>query len=1008
MLSCRLTIKIKDYFPKTDTIPYSNYICLFSCGEYQGQIPFIPDESKFLQHQIKNISSDIKYKVLILDFNDMTLIGMCEMSIAYKVLNRIIPQNGFIQEQQKKLIIDTKTKRKLFGTVINSGDIFLNIYTEVFLISKNFNEQKIKNSKSKKNHLMVNTPKCYIKYNFALNKSDFSPKSSKNNKSTMVNSNSEKQTLNLSKQEKDKENRTNKNSYSNTIKYQKDNEKKNLRNYSNYNIINNNINFFNKKSEVEIYNNKKNIMDLLQQKKMVEEIVENYNKTDIDEKIEVNGEDDYINSNDNINNNKNLYIKTKEPFMTEQNFNQKFIINNNNKIRKRKNIYNINNNINANNINNNIKNNEIDNNAEEDEEEENQKFFYYSKNTLSPNGENKNKLIDEDKYNKMSKTLKNKNYVLNPNINLINQNYVYTSKNKAIKLGQIYTKGKINDTMKKNININNNNNDNNNSSMKSKDVIYQNYLTNTNFNNVTNTNNNFYYNYNTNPNCDNYTQNDNNINNYNNYATNSHNPYNNKDILNGTSSKNSEEEEENEDIDRIILEKGAKLRNDFHTQIKQLNIKNNYHKNISSLNDNDYSDQNQNLNFITNLTNNQNINYNSRTPILQKAMKYSNNKSLNNYLTQEDVKNNCIKLIDFYSLLNFKLKKICPKNAEITQKLMIFKELLSSELKKKNIITNKLNKNNFIYNLSTNINEKINEKILNLFPKIKKLENTIYQQLFNAFSTPEEFAKFSEFENYDKQTKIFLLLNLARNLVKKYGNISQVYTIKNTVNMKKKKTLKKCLNNYLIIEKEVGDKDYVNLETIKTQKISEYSDDTNKFRVIKEVDEDKEEENDGEEEHGIGVWSEGDEVKEIGDENRDQIIEDVDFMEDNNFDNNNNNINTNIEKLSSNGNLNENEEEMNLINGQESNVNNPNENKEKNDLENYINVEDNVNNKNDSCNINDKNKDNNNDNKENIDNQNEIINNEENKENIDIEQNNKENNNSSKKTENGQNFENIE
>ena len=1008
MLSCRLTIKIKDYFPKTDTIPYSNYICLFSCGEYQGQIPFIPDESKFLQHQIKNISSDIKYKVLILDFNDMTLIGMCEMSIAYKVLNRIIPRNGFIQEQQKKLIIDTKTKRKLFGTVINNGDIFLNIYTEVFLISKNFNEQKIKNSKSKKNHLMVNTPKCYIKYNFALNKSDFSPKSSKNNKSTMVNSNSEKQTLNLSKQEKDKENRTNKNSYSNTIKYQKDNEKKNLRNYSNYNIINNNINFFNKKSEVEIYNNKKNIMDLLQQKKMVEEIVENYNKTDIDEKIEVNGEDDYINSNDNINNNKNLYIKTKEPFMTEQNFNQKFIINNNNKIRKRKNIYNINNNINANNINNNIKNNEIDNNAEEDEEEENQKFFYYSKNTLTPNGENKNKLIDEDKYNKMSKTLKNKNYVLNPNINLINQNYVYTSKNKAIKLGQIYTKGKINDTMKKNININNNNNDNNNSSMKSKDVIYQNYLTNTNFNNITNTNNNFYYNYNTNPNCDNYTQNDNNINNYNNYATNSHNPYNNKDILNGTSSKNSEEEEENEDIDRIILEKGAELRNDFHTQIKQLSIKNNYHKNISSLNDNDYSDQNQNLNLITNLTNNQNINYNSRTPISQKAMKYSNNKSLNIYLTQEDVKNNCIKLIDFYSLLNFKLKKICPKNAEINQKLVIFKELLSSELKKKNIITNKLNKNNFIYNLSTNINEKINEKILNLFPKIKKLENTIYQQLFNAFSTPEEFAKFSEFENYDKQTKIFLLLNLARNLVKKYGNISQVYTIKNTVNMKKKKTLKKCLNNYLIIEKEVGDKDYVNLETIKTQKISEYSDDTNKFRVIKEVDEDKEEENDGEEEHGIGVWSEGDEVKEIGDENRDQIIEDVDFMEDNNFDNNNN-INTNIEKLSSNGNLNENEEEMNLINGQESNVNNPNENKEKNDLENYINVEDNANNKNDSCNINENNNENNDNNKENIDNQNEIINNEENKENIDIEQNNKENNNnSSKKTENGQNIENIE
>ena len=772
MLSCRLTIKIKDYFPKTDSIPYSNYICLFSCGEYQGQIPFIPDESKYLQHQIKNISSDIKYKVLILDFNDMTLIGMCEMSIAFKVLNRIIPQNGFIQEQQKKLLIDTKTKRKLFGTVINSGDIYLNIYTEVFLISKNFNDQKIKNAKSKKNHPIVNTPKCYIKYNFALNKSDFSPKSSKNNKIKMVNSNSEKQTLNLSKQEKDKENRTNKNSNNNTVRYQKEHEKKNLRNYSNYNIINNNINFFNKKGEVEIYNNKKNIMDLLQQKKMMEEIVGNYNKTEADEKIDMDEEDDYINSNNNVNNN-NLYIKNKEPFMTGQNFNQKFLINNNNKIRQGKNIYNLNNN-----INNSIKNNEIDNNVEEDEEEENQKFFYYSKNTLGPNGNNKNKIIDEDNYDKMSKTLKNKNYVLNPNMNLINQNFVYTSKNKAIKMGQIYTKGKINDAMKKNININNNN-----KSMKSKDVKYQNYLTNTNFNNINNTNNNFYYNYNTNPNCDNYTQNNNNINNY---AANSYNPYNNKDILNGTSSKNSEEEEENEDIDRIILEKGGELRNDFHIQIKQYTMKNNNHKIVNSFSDNDYSDKNQNLNFISGLINNPNINYNSRTPYLEKAMKYSNNKSLNNYLTQEDVKNNCIKLIDFYSLLNLKLKKICPKNAEITQKLIIFKELLSSEINKKNIITNKLNKNNFLYHLTTNINEKVNEKILNLFPKIKKLENSVYQTLFNAFSTEEEFAKFSEFENYDKQTKIFLLLNLARNLVKKYGNISQVYTIKNTVNMKKK------------------------------------------------------------------------------------------------------------------------------------------------------------------------------------------------------------------------------
>ena len=907
MLTCRLTIKIKDYFPKTESIPYSNYICLFSCGEYQGQIPFLPDESKYLQHQIKNISSDIKYKVLILDFNDMTLIGMCEMTIAYKVLNRIMPNNGFIQEQQKKLIIDTKTKRKLFGTLINTGDIYLKIYAEVSLISKNISQQK---QKIKKNHPVINTPKCYIKYNFTLNKSDFSPKSSKNNnKSTMMNS--EKQTLNLSKQER--ENNINKYSNNNSINYKKENNNKNsLRNFSNYNIINNNINFFNKKSEADIYNNKKNIMDLLEQKKMMEEIVEKYNKSDMDEKIEI--EEDY----DDEYNNNNLYLNNKDGYMTEQNFSNKFIKkNNNNIIKKGKNIYNYNNN-----INNNIINDEYNN----DEDESNQKLFYYSKNTMSPNDVNKKLYIDEENIN-MSKTLKGKNEI-NPNMNLINTNYVYSSKNKMIKMGKIYKKARINDNIIKN-----------DLSKKNNDAIYQNYITNTNYTND-NTENKY----------NNYTQ----IDGSNTYTNNNIITYNNN-VINSPSLKNSFEEEQdndNFDIDRIILDKGAELRNEFQNQIRQNYLKSNNHKTINSLSNNDYL--NQNYNLISNITNNtKNINYNSRTPYAEKNSRYSNSQCLN--LTQEDVKNNCIKLIEFYSLLNLKLKKIFPKNAEIKQKLIIFKELLSSEIKKKNLIKNNLNKNDYIYNLSKNINETMNEKILSNFPKIKKIENTIYQQLFNVFSTQEELAKFSEFENYDKQTKIFLLLNLARNLVKKYGNISQIYTIKNTVNIKKKKKLKKCLQNYSITEKDVNDKDYINLENLNRniQNRNELSEE-NKFKAIKEVDEDKEEENDlDEEDEKIHEMNENEQndIKEIGDENRDQIIDDVDIIEENNICNENEkskneeenekndenlneyiNIEENGKQINNNENKNElNQESDNIINNEEKeNIIN---NDEKNDKE---------------------------------------------------------------------------
>ena len=245
-----------------------------------------------------------------------------------------------------------------------------------------------------------------------------------------------------------------------------------------------------------------------------------------------------------------------------------------------------------------------------------------------------------------------------------------------------------------------------------------------------------------------------------------------------------------------------------------------------------------------------------------------------------------------------------------------------------------MDKNTYIYNLSKNINETMNQKILSNFPKIKKIENSIYQQLFNVFNTQEELAKFSEFENYDKQTKIFLLLNLARNLVKKYGNISQIYTIKNTVNIKKKKRLKKCLQNYSITEKDINDKDFVNLENLnKDMQNGNELNDENKFRVIKEVDEDKEEENDDDDENEkIRGWNEQNDIKEF--ENRDQIIDDVDIIEENNNSNENENNNekskseheeenkTNNENLNEYINIEENGKQINMNKKEEINENN--------------------------------------------------------------------------------------
>ena len=822
MITCKITIKIKDYFPKIDTIPYENYICLFTCGDYEGQIPFLPDDSKIIQHQIKNVTSDIKYKVHILDYNDMSLIGMCEMTISYQIINQISPPNGFIQEQQKKLLIDLKTKRKLFGTIVNIGDIFLNIYAEVFLISRTSIEQKNYN-KMKKN-LLQNTPQCYIKYNFQLNKSDYSPKSSKN-KSSLINSNSEKHTLNNSKQDKCF---TNKHSNYNLINYkinkEKEEENNNKKTYTNN--FNNNIkkgfkNYSSRIQQKKYSNNnvlkeqnRKTIMDLLQQKKIMEKKLENSEKSEKSEKFDKSENEPNIPNIDK----KNILNK-KEGYLTEQNFNSqnglklenKYIINNHKLKKQNQNqnkddikIYNKNNKMIKDSFKksdnqllkdmNNINNDEIINNID-------------IKNSLSPNVNNILKNEENDFTKNLSKTVKSNNN--NNEQENSNNKYIYKSKNKIVKMGKAFSKNKFTN--------------------KNNKIINKNYMTNTDQNEIsTNLNKN-----------------------------------NNNNNINTTLLSTYSADDDYLDIDKIILDKGAELRNDFHMQLKQSTLNNNTNNNFN------YNNHHRNINYINNNKINSNkdesnqindsnngiiggTHFNMDTPRTEKMSQYSSTQSLNNTLKQENLKNNCLKLIEFYSLLNLKLKRIHPKNLEIKKKLLIFKEFLSTELKKNNIIINKSNLNQLIYNISTNINGPLNEKILYLFPKIKKLESSIYQNLFDVFYTDEEVIKFKEYENYDEQTKIFLLLTVVKNLISKYGNISQIFENENM----KKNILKQCLLNYDLTEKEEGDKDFVNLEELSHEiklknenEIKEFNEQMdNKFKVIKEVDEDKEEENDEEEE----------------------------------------------------------------------------------------------------------------------------------------------------------------
>jgi hypothetical protein len=322
------------------------------------------------------------------------------------------------------------------------------------------------------------------------------------------------------------------------------------------------------------------------------------------------------------------------------------------------------------------------------------------------------------------------------------------------------------------------------------------------------------------------------------------------------------------DIDRIILEKGAELRSEFISQIKQCNSNsiNIPHKNIKSFN-------NKSNNLLNNEENNDYINsqkddfgnngiiggsyFNLDTPRTEKISQYSSPQILYNLLTQENLKNNCIKLIEFYSLLNYKLKQINAKNGKINKKLLILKELYSSELKKDNIINSKCYQIEYIKYFHKNINEQLNEKILYLFPKIKKAESSIQQILFDIYCTDDEVIQRKERESHEEQNKVYLLLTIVKNLINKYGNLSQIF--KNEFSKKNK--LKECLTNYNLIERDEENKDYVNLEELSNEikaqnKINNLKENIDKFKVIKEVDEDKEEENE----------------EELNDDNKNEII----------------------------------------------------------------------------------------------------------------------------------------
>ena len=721
MSTCSILIKIKDYFPKIDSIPYQNYICLFTNGENEGQIPLISKEDETFQHQIKNVLNDIKYKIHVLDYNDMSLIGMCEMVISYNIISQITPPNGFVQEQQKKLLMDTNTKRKLFGTVLNMGDIYLNIYSEIYLcetkINNNINTKLTSNRK--KNRVWGTEG--------AKKKLDGSPRTV-HKKQIMMQINSDRRAL---------VNINNKNGNNNLDKKQK------YKNISSSGKIDKNMTsvtnpIINSSNNVKP-NSSFNYKDLIPSKE---------NKNNIIYNNEINKNNVYKKINNNIKNKNALKNKTNQNPIKNI-FDKNNFVNNINEKDKENNLFNYN-------IYNRYKTESNKNNG-------------FSSNLASLTKKLEN--ID----NKKQKPKQNIKH------SLINSTSPKMSKD-SFKEGE--------DLPFNNINNNTGNKITTIESLENIDFSGKKYITKTK-------------------------------------SKKNNSQSNITGLGNNTLFSTTSTEQEFNDMDKIILEKGTEIRNDFNTQLKNS-------KKISL----NYNINNINLNSANN-TNNKNI----------------DNFDENIIKMQNEIKNNFIKLIEFYSLLSQKMVKIRDKNFSAYNKNVIYKEKLFTELKKNNALTQKktfLEAENF---MNINNHGTLNEKFLRPMIKMKKLEFKIFQNIFNIFYYEYDILKFKEYENnkkMDENVKIELLLMVFKNLVKNYGNISQVYLSNNT----KKTLLKNCFSKYGIEEKSNGGWDtdgYLGgisqKEKNEKNKIIEKKENKNdmeKFKVIKEVDEEKEEEFDEE------------------------------------------------------------------------------------------------------------------------------------------------------------------
>ena len=750
-----VTIAIKDYFPKDKNIPYDKFICIFNNNNFNSKIKLSNIQTQnFFKHKVECINSNIVYNLHMLDSTKNSLIGIYQLIINFDKIKNLNVNDILTQEETAKLIIDSKTKRKLFDKITNLGDIYLILSSEIKILDKKVHVSDGRENKSlSKRGSNLDNNNLFLDFNL-------SPRNIK-----------KKQIFKILK-----------------------NEREALKELDDYSIFNDNNN-----------NNNHNITDFI-----MDENDNSFVPNDTLRKYKSLNNKKMNNQNNIIYNElytKNQYFENSNtqmisPKLSNTNYNfkkedSKKTFRKKKQLSKKKvTILNLmeekmdpalysscttkeRNTLELSSLFNGFKNTYA--NFNKMQVNHIKKNSFTSLNTHSSfKGRKKQKQIISDKNN--SNFIDESDF-LNNRKGYKNNNKIMVNMNKNNIIQKTISKNKVN---KNCLNI-------------FDTERYNTEHPKIDFKKLKNINNIF-------------------------LQTEGISKF--PDIKKQILTDN--------DLRKLIIEKDNSIRENFQGTDYAKNLKRGTFSPKVSLKlrftdntiiSNDIYDKSSTR------YSKEKISKRILTPKTEhiKKVSFLNNED-NLYTENEELRKKCFNLIEFYSLLTKKLKNICKNNIDYFKKVETMREKYHNLNKCKNKLIEMKNYNDSKKVKSHTHSHYEEEQLISSMLKIKIKENSIYHNIFGNFNDDINLKNKMNILISDKKEK---LLNLIRNIVKFYGNISQIYD-KDKV---KKTMLKNLLEKYEIKEKNKTDLNYINY----IHKGNNFDD-----KIITEVDEDKENEEEDE------------------------------------------------------------------------------------------------------------------------------------------------------------------